>query len=79
MGGTISLGLEERNWAVVMHSSLPFLIVDVMWSAPSSSCCHDFPTMMETTLELWARVNLFFLTGFYKSVLSQKQEKKLKR
>lgn len=28
-----------------------------MWPATSCSCCHNFPTMMDNTCELWAKTN----------------------
>lgn len=37
-----------------------FLTEDLMWLAAPSSCCHDHPTTMGCSVELWTKRNSFF-------------------
>lgn len=74
-----SLGLEpginrkEKVRWVPERISLCFPTVDAMWTAASSFCSHDFPTLMDWTLKLYTRTNYVSLTlPCYSSLYQQK-------
>lgn len=49
-----------------------FLTLGSLWSAPRNSCCLHLTTMVGCTLELWARIYPFFLKLICKDILLQK-------
>lgn len=46
-----------------------------MRPATSCSCCHDFPTMMDNTHELWAKTNLSLLRLLFQVFSHDNDEK----
>lgn len=57
-GGVVDCLRWRKQMSTYMHSFL-FPTVGVVWPAASSSCCLDYPTMMNCIFEPWARVGPF--------------------
>lgn len=50
-------GKEQHEY---VHCSC-LLALDALWPAASISCCCNFHDVMDFTLEMWARINPFFI------------------
>lgn len=70
-------GVRKRREGADPRGSPPCsLNPDAMWAAASSFCPRDCPTMMDCTLQLWARIKPCFWSGLSSS-LSQQPDKEL--
>lgn len=65
--GDLGLHTAEKSWACIQPSL--HLNVDAMWPVPSGSCHYNFLVMVDCILEVWFRINPFFiellLSGYF--------------
>lgn len=61
LAGTLECIIRERTEQQAVSIVLCLLTVDVMWPAISSSCHLNFFIVMDCSLELWPKINTFFI------------------